>query len=267
MSGKTLSPSNLAGTVFGKNYTEASQVAGGLIAENIEKGMKGELTTNAEKNTINPIYNTIKNKENQEKVKVAAKALGGEVGKGFNSNNFTKLGKNVVTGVKKGIEDNKKLVVEPAQSLAKLTSKTFEKMTEQHSPSKLFARYGKNLVLGLNMGIEDNMYSSQKAVQTWASSFSDTDFSIENIAMPSVGDIVDEVQGYIATTGTMTLKNDQDNMQQFYEETIIPLLSNIATDAKRQADKDEKTDVYMDSRRVAESVNRQNRANGYSFIR
>ena len=267
MSGETLSPGNLAGTIFGKNYTTASEVAGGMIASNIEKGMKGELTTNAEKNTINPIYNTIKNKENQEKIKAAAKSLGGEVKTGFNKVDFTKLGKNVVTGVKKGIDDNRKLVVEPAKSLAKLTSKTFEKMTEQHSPSKLFARYGKNLVLGLNMGIEDNMYSSQKAVQTWAGSLSDTDFSIDNISMPSVSDIVDEVQGYIATTGTMSFKNDTENMQRFYEETVIPLMSSIANDTKRQADKDEKTDVYMDSRRVAESVNRQNRANGYSFIR
>jgi hypothetical protein len=83
--------------------------------------------------------------------------------------------------------------------------------------------------------------------------------------MPNVADIVDEVQGYIATTGSMSIKSDTETMQRFYTDNIIPILSDIANDAKRQADKEEKTEVVLDNRKVTSAVNRQNRVNGYSF--
>ena len=117
------------------------------------------------------------------------------------------------------------------------------------------------------LGDQNNGKNIEAPLETIKKALTDVikEYDASSIAMPGVGDIVSEVRRN-ADMNART-KSDTENMQRFYEETVLPLMSSIANDTKRQADKDEKTDVYMDSRRVAESVNRQNRANGYSFIR
>lgn len=91
------------------------------------------------------------------------------------------------------------------------------------------------------------------------------DYDAESLSMPSVSDVVNEVRRY--ADNSVKAKGDTDSMQRFYTDTILPIITNIANDTKRQADKNERVDVYMDSRKVTESVNKQNRANGYSFIK
>lgn len=91
------------------------------------------------------------------------------------------------------------------------------------------------------------------------------DYDAESLSMPSISDVVNEVRRY--ADNSVNAKGDTDSMQRFYTDTILPIITNIANDTKRQADKNERVDVYMDSRKVTESVNKQNRANGYSFIK
>ena len=91
------------------------------------------------------------------------------------------------------------------------------------------------------------------------------DYDAESLSMPSISDVVNEVRRY--ADNSVKAKGDTDSMQRFYTDTILPIITNIANDTKRQADKNERVDVYMDSRKVTESVNKQNRANGYSFIK
>ena len=55
------------------------------------------------------------------------------------------------------------------------------------------------------------------------------------------------------------------NMKSFYTEYVEPTLKNIATDTKRQADKEEKTVVQIDRRTLAQAVTAQQKASGYSF--
>jgi len=231
------------------------KVSGGKIVSYVDDGLK-------DKSKIQQIIDSGKN---------LAKDARTGIDTGVTKKQWNSSGGYMVDGTVDGMVDASK---SPAtkKKIGKAVNNLYEQFNKDAgiaSPSKLFAKSGYWSVAGYNKGILDNMGSTKNVMSKWVDSFSniDAEIDISRIAMPSVGDIVDEVQGYIATTGTMTLKNDSDNMQQMYEETIIPLLSNIASETKRQADKDEKTEVVMDSRRVAESVNRQNRANGYSFIR
>lgn len=91
------------------------------------------------------------------------------------------------------------------------------------------------------------------------------DYDASSISMPGIADVVNVVSRY--ADSKMNTKSDTESMQRFYEETVMPVITAIASDAKRQADKNETTEVYMDSRKVTNSVNKQNRANGYSFIK
>ena len=176
------------------------------------------------------------------------------------------IGKYIVEGIIAGASDKKKDLEKAMKNLAKLAEAGFAAGAMIKSPSKLMAKDGEYLVQGLNMGIENEAHTTADVMDNWLSSISDSvSIDVSNISMPNVADIVDEVQGYIATTGSMSIKSDTETMQRFYTDNIIPILSDIANDAKRQADKEEKTEVVLDNRKVTSAVNRQNRVNGYSF--
>ena len=176
------------------------------------------------------------------------------------------IGKYIVEGIIAGASDKKKDLEKAMKKLAKLAEAGFAAGAIIGSPSKLMAKDGEFLVQGLNMGIENEAHTTADVMDNWLSSISDSvSIDVSNISMPNVADIVDEVQGYIATTGSMSIKSDTETMQRFYTDNIIPILSDIANDAKRQADKEEKTEVVLDNRKVTSAVNRQNRVNGYSF--
>lgn len=67
-----------------------------------------------------------------------------------------KAGLNVVTGIFKGINDNKQIVFNSMGGLVDAIAGTFNKKAEVHSPSRLFARQSKFLPLGIAEGISKN---------------------------------------------------------------------------------------------------------------
>lgn len=54
-------------------------------------------------------------------------------------------------------------------------------------------------------------------------------------------------------------------MREFYQEYVEPTLKEIAADAKRQADKNESFTVRVGDRDISDAVDRQKKANGFSF--
>ena len=72
----------------------------------------------------------------------------------------------------------------------------------------------------------------------------------------------DSKQAYVNSNNDDTLMK---NIRDFYHEYVEPTLREIATDTKRQADKDEKTVVQVGNRVVNDAITTQRRANGYSF--
>ena len=58
-----------------------------------------------------------------------------------------------------------------------------------------------------------------------------------------------------------------DDMRMFYQEYVEPTLKEIASDTKRQADKEETLTVRLGDRDISNAVDRQKKANGYSFTK
>lgn len=56
-------------------------------------------------------------------------------------------------------------------------------------------------------------------------------------------------------------------MREFYREYVEPTLKEIASDTKRQADKEEQTIVQIGNRTITEAVETQQKANGYKFTK
>jgi hypothetical protein len=55
------------------------------------------------------------------------------------------------------------------------------------------------------------------------------------------------------------------SMGDFYREYVEPTLKEIASDTKRQADKEEQTIVQVGNRTINDAVTKQQKANGYKF--
>ena len=68
-------------------------------------------------------------------------------------------------------------------------------------------------------------------------------------------------------------KNVRDNdsmaavMRDFYREYVEPTLREIASDTKRQADKEEQTIVQIGNRTINDAVVTQQKANGFVFAK
>ena len=60
-------------------------------------------------------------------------------------------------------------------------------------------------------------------------------------------------------------ENMYSTMRDFYREFVEPTLKDIASDTKRQADKEENIKVQVGNRDITKSVEIQKEANGYSF--
>lgn len=59
----------------------------------------------------------------------------------------------------------------------------------------------------------------------------------------------------------------KSDMAAFYTEYVAPTLTAIATDTKRQADKNEKTVVTLGNKTLLTEIKRQEKANGYKFTK
>ena len=100
---------------------------------------------------------------NAYKVGEASKGLADTANSKFSSGNFTSSGSNIVSGITKGINDNKWSLSSTMSSLGSLASATFKGILGIHSPSKVMADLAKFIPLGISEGIDSNskaVYSS-----------------------------------------------------------------------------------------------------------
>lgn len=178
---------------------------------------------------------------------------------------FKKGGEYMVSGIIQGLDSKKGSLYNSMKKIVDDTYKEFAKRGQIHSPSKLFAEGGKWLVLGLNKGVEDNAQTTVTTIGKWFDKFGGIKPTVDTSGMsiPSIGDMVGSVQGNITTSGRMTFDGATTSLEEFLVDTLMPVVNQISDDAKRQADKSET--ITIDGRKLTDSVNRQNRTNGYSF--
>ena len=74
----------------------------------------------------------------------------------------------------------------------------------------------------------------------------------------------DSQRTYNNANGDTTMAS---TMREFYREYVEPILREIATDTKRQADKNEQTLVQIGNRTINDAVVTQQNANGYVFVK
>ena len=180
---------------------------------------------------------------------------------------FKSAGENIVNGIIAGLDAKKGSIYKSITVLAEKTGSKFNYTLKIQSPSKVFEESGRWIVAGLNKGIAENEGSTAKTVDEWLGTFKNLSATVDvsNVSMPGMASILGEVSGNIRQSGSVAIKNETEDMRAFFDDVLMPVVNEIAADAKRQADKKETTEVYMNGRKVTEEVNRQNRANGYSF--
>jgi hypothetical protein len=95
------------------------------------------------------------------------------------------------------------------------------------------------------------------------------------------GNLADQTSYDPTSTLAQTMYDDSQNayknlstddsmattLREFYREYVEPTLREIATDAKRQADKEETTIVQVGNRTINDAVVTQQKANGYVFTK
>ena len=97
------------------------------------------------------------------------------------------LGGNMIDGIKKGIEDAAKKVINAVKDVAEKAWEGIKDFLGISSPSKLFAEVGKYTVLGMSKGIDDNSHYAEESAEEMAKGSFDTVASV----MSKISDAVD----------------------------------------------------------------------------
>ena len=97
------------------------------------------------------------------------------------------LGKNMIDGIKKGIEETAKNVINAVKDVAEKAWDGIKNFLGISSPSKLFAEVGKYTVLGMSKGIDDNAHYAEESAEEMAKGSFDTVASV----MSKISDAVD----------------------------------------------------------------------------
>jgi len=178
---------------------------------------------------------------------------------------FKSAGENIVDGIIAGLDSKKGKIYNSISVMASKTGSSFNYTLKIHSPSKFFMESGKYIDEGLALGIDNNAYKVENSVSKLSKQFTDFRPTIDtsNLALPDAQNFTSDIQGRIKSNATVSVQNQTDAMERFLTETLMPVVTRIADDTKRTADKD--ANIYMDGRKVTSTINRQNRNNGFSF--
>lgn len=149
----------------------------------------------------------------------------------------------------------------------------FEDALGIHSPSKVFKRIGSFVTEGFNIGLEDTMGSSFSLMDTWTdgiTAYSPTvGLSVDTSALKyyDSADYARTISANVSANSNNQLFVDESAMKDVMKEAVLQALndSNLATDMRRQADKEEQTIVQVGNRTVTDAVTTQKKANGYVF--
>ena len=182
---------------------------------------------------------------------------------------FEKIGREVIQGFINGSSDSE-LWNKAKRAIRNFANEIIDEAEEAWdigSPSKVFKGLGAFVIEGFNIGVTGAMQDSFTTMQAWCEGVNEYVPSLmvdtSKLGTDLTGAVLADVQsGYIVTN-----EGFADSVEIFYKEYVEPTLLGIATDTKRQADKNEQTIVKIGNRTITDAVTTQQRANGYSFVR
>lgn len=197
---------------------------------------------------------------------------------------FYEFARNVIDGFKNGIGNLYSTCKSTITSWGSSILDWFAEKLGIHSPSRVFNEFANFTIQGFNKGIASAGGSTKGIVDNWAKSFTDIELGFKvgvdtsnlsqyrnNYGADFTHDaIVERVQREISTNGTIqAVLNSGGGLKQALSEVveseILPLMTELVTNTKIQAEKKESTNVYIGNKRITDAVEEQKKANGFRF--
>jgi hypothetical protein len=213
--------------------------------------------------TIPSLWTTIKNEFIKFFTKTLPKTLS-NVGDWFKD-----IGKAIWGGIKKGWDSAITGIGDMADGLVD----GFKKALGIHSPSRVFYGLAGYTVEGFNLGFKSTSKSTKGIVNDWAKGISSISptmaFAVDTSALKyyNSNSFARSVSANVNSNTSVTAVGFMEGMEEFYREYVAPTITQMASDVRRQADKNEQTVVRIGNRTVNDAVTTQRRANGYAFAR
>lgn len=184
---------------------------------------------------------------------------------------FYSIASDVVEGFKNGIGALYQTCKNTISSWGSSIIAWFKDKLDSNSPSKVFMRIGEDTILGYNLGISALGNTTKGVVNKWADSFTSVSpvmsFAVDTSALRyySSDNFAKSVSANVTSNTSVTATGFKEGMEEFYREYIEPTMAQMASDMRRQADKNEQTVVQIGNRTVTDAVTTQQKANGFRF--
>lgn len=238
----------------------ANNTAFGTFATNVINGFKDKIGSGytAAKSTMVTFANSVKNWfEKPDGASLVSK--------------FVDIGANVIRGFINGVNSLWNSAMNRIREFGRSVISAGKTGTQEKSPSRAFRQIGAYVIEGFNLGLEDVIPSSYRTMSQWTKNISSykpqVAFAVDGSALTAYDPTayVRNVSADVNTQTSISVNGLQSSMEDFYKDYIEPTFVRMADDVKRQADKSEKTVVQIGNRVITDEVNRQKKANGYSF--
>lgn len=187
---------------------------------------------------------------------------------------FWEIGYNVIAGFIEGINSLWDRAMTKIYNFGQSVIAWGKKGTDEASPSRAFKEIGAFVVEGFNIGLDETMPSTFKIMDEWLAGVNafapvvGVRFAVDTSALKYYGsqDFTRAVTANMSANGTYTM--DPATIRQEFRAAMLEALneSGLVADMRRQADKQEQTNVYIGNRTVTDAVTTQQRANGYRFV-
>lgn len=190
----------------------------------------------------------------------------------INYDTFKEYAKDVIRGFNNGINGFYTNSRSYVRTWARDIKKTFTTELDEHSPSREFFQFGVFAVQGFNNAISTMGASTKPVVESWANSFMSVTpqmvLGVDTSAMKyyTSKSFSRSISANVTSNSNVTAVGFKEAMSEFYSEYLEPVVTQMAEDVRRQADKPEQTVVKVGNRTITDAVTTQERANGYRFV-
>jgi bifunctional DNA-binding transcriptional regulator/antitoxin component of YhaV-PrlF toxin-antitoxin module len=174
-----------------------------------------------------------------------------------------------IAGIASGFEDTKEVVESWGEGIVTWV----ENLLDINSPSRVFRDIAGFTIEGFNRGFAHDGKSTAGIVSNWANTISSVSptmgFAVDTSALKyyDSNSFAKSVSANVTSNSSITATGFIEGMEEFYREYVEPTMVQMASDVRRQADKNEQTVVRIGNRTVNDAVTTQRRANGYAFAR
>lgn len=142
-----------------------------------------------------------------------------------------------------------------------------------HSPSRVFRQMAEYTVSGYNLGFKAAGKSTKGVVDAWTDSFASVNpvmrFAVDPSALDyyNTDSFAKSVSANVSSRTSIMADGFNEGMDAFFGERIEPMMTQMAEDMRRQADKSEKVVVQIGNRTVTDAVTTQRSINGFAFAK